>query len=459
MIINKNNKPISTLFIVLSTLFVIQCAPKPISNNTEKSTQNVTIVTKEKKDKEIYFDEDEIQFTNKTYVSNVKTVRLYKKDWELGDPVIELGSGEQLEMRWDVLDDQFTNYQYKIIHCDKDWNKSTLNEMEYMEGFNDNYVEYFENSFNSQQNYTHYAILFPNNLVSFKKSGNYIMMIYQENSPDQPVITRKFYISENTFTLDANVKYPTDVDERYYKQEVDFTAFFDAQEITNPYSNIHLEISQNHRPDNICKGLEPNFVKENQLVYNYDEENVFEGGNEFRHLDLTTHLQKTAHVRHFEYINDTLHGVILNDVNRRFLKYLQYEDINGRYIIKNLIGNNFNLESQYVMTHFSLPCPQQKPDGDVYIFGELSDNEIKPEFKMKYDKASKSYVGQAYLKQGYYNYNYLFVPDNAQSNFEMFEGTHFDTENEYIFKFYYSDPQNFYDRLMLYKIVNSRDTF
>ena len=56
--------------------------------------------------------------------------------------------------------------------------------------------------------------------------------------------------------------------------------------------------------------------------------------------------------------------VILNDVNRRFLKYLQYEDINGRYIIKNLIGNNLNLESQYVMTHFSLPCPQHKQDGD-----------------------------------------------------------------------------------------------
>ncbi len=442
-------------------LFVIRCAPKlnsATSNSSENYSKNLNL-DEEEIPSENYFDENDIQFTNKTYVDNIKTVRLYKKDWELGDPVIELGSGEQLEMRWDVLDDNFTNYQYKIIHCDKDWNKSSLNEMEYLEGFNDNYVEYFENSFNSQQNYTNYAILFPNNLISLKKSGNYIMLIYEENNPEQPVITRKFYVTENAFELEANVKYPSNVDDRYYKQEVDFTAFFDPQEITNPYSNIHIEISQNHRPDNICKGLEPNFVKENQLVYNYDEENVFEGGNEFRHLDLTTHLQKTAHIRHFEYINDTLHGVVLQDIDRRFLKYLQYEDINGRYIIKNLTGNNYNLESQYVMTHFSLPCEVQKTDGDVYLFGELTDNEIKKEYKLKYDKSAKTYFTKIYLKQGYYNYNYIFVPDDGEANFEMFEGSHFDTENEYIFKMYYRDPQNFYDRLMLYKIVNSRDTF
>jgi hypothetical protein len=459
MIINKEFKYKSTLFAVLSILFIIRCAPKPISNTSSKPEQIVTTVTDDKKNKDLYFDEDEIHFDNKTYLSSVKTVRLYKKNWELGDPVISLGTDEQLELRWDILDEEINNYQYKIIHCDKDWNKSSLNEMEYLEGFNDNYVEYVKNSFNAQQNYTHYAILFPNNLISFKKSGNYIIMVYQENNDDAPILTRKFYVSENAFTLTANVKYPTDVDERYYKQEVDFNAFFDPQEITNPYSNVYLEISQNHRPDNICKGLEPNFVKENQLVYNYDEETTFEGGNEFRHLDLTTHLQKTAHVRHFEYIKDTLHGIILNDINRRFLKYLQYEDINGRYIIKNLVGNDFNLESQYVMTHFTLPCEVEKLDGDVYIFGELSDNQIKKEFKMKYDAATKAYVGKAYLKQGYYNYNYLFVPDNGPSNFEMFEGTHFDTENDYIFKFYYRDPQNFYDRLMLYQIVNSRDTF
>ncbi len=455
MILNKGFALKITLFVITSTLFINRCAPKPISSSDEK----VTIDKEKIKKEESYYNEDDIQFANKTYVPNIKTVRMYKKDWELGDPVIELGSGEQLEMHWDLLDDERTNYQYKFIHCTKDWEKSPLNEMEYLEGFNDNYVEYAENSFNAQQNYTHYAIMFPNDLVSFKKSGNYIAVIYPENNEDFPVITRKFYVTENTFKVTGNVKYPTNVDDRYYKQEVDFEVLFNPQEITNPYSNVHLYLEQNYRQDNVCKGLEPTFVKENIMVYNYDDENVFEAANEFRHLDLTTHLNQTAHVRKFEFIKDTLHGYVLHDINRQFKKYLQYEDINGRYIIKNLHGNNFHLESQYVMTHFTLPCDAPKTNGDVYIYGALSDYEVKKEFKMTYDNVSKSYKGKAYLKQGYYNYMYLFVPDNASSNLETFEGTHFDTENEYIFKFYYRDPQNFYDRLMLFQIVNSRDTF
>ncbi len=41
----------------------------------------------------------------------------------------------------------------------------------------------------------------------------------------------------------------------------------------------------------------------------------------------------------------------------------------------------------------------------------------------------------------------------------LIEGTHFDTENEYIFKVYYKDPGEFYDRLLLYYTANSRDNF
>lgn len=433
MIINKVKKITSLLLVSLSTLIIVQFAYSQ------------------------EFDYETVEFTNKSFSIDVRTVRLYKLNWEQGDPVISLGTDEQLEMHWDVMNGDYNNYQYRILHCNRDWKISSLNEMEYLDGFNDNYVNYREKSYGTFLNYTHYAIAFPNDQVNLKKSGNYAIVIYPENHEDEPIITRRFYVTENAFQLEPNIHYPSDMDERYYRQEVDFNAYFNPQQIVNPYSNIHVYISQNHREDNICTGIEPNFVKENQLVYNYDDKNVFEGGNEFRHLDLTTHLNKTAQIREYVLEDDTIHAIMLNDLRRQFKKYLMYNDINGRFIIKTLNGQNYHLESQYVKVHFNLPYDSPLTEGDIYIYGELSDFQIKDEFRMRYNEKTKAYYANVLLKQGYYNYNYMFQPHYGQSNFETVEGTHFDTENEYTFKMYYSDPQNFYDRLMLYETVKSRN--
>jgi hypothetical protein len=79
---------------------------------------------------------------------------------------------------------------------------------------------------------------------------------------------------------------------------------------------------------------------------------------------------------------------------------------------------------------------------------------------MKYNTSKGSYEKELYLKQGYYNYLYLYVNDTAKSaDIRHIEGSHFDTENEYLFKVYYSDPGDFYDRLLLYHIANSRKSF
>lgn len=432
MIINNISTPISSVLLVLSMIFHSQFV----------KSQSI--------------DYYEHVFDNETFNASIKTVRLYKLNWEQGDPVINLGSGEQLEMHWDVMNENTVNFQYKIVHCNRDWEMSNLNEMEYLEGFNDNYVEYYENSYNTFQTYVHYAIAFPNDQIDFKKSGNYAIIIYPEGYENEPLITRRFYVTEGGFTLEPNFHYPSDVEERNYMQEVDYNIYFDPQVVTNPYDNVHVYISQNHREDNLCTGVEPNFVKENQLVYNYEGCNVFEGANEFRHLDLTTHLNKTAHVREYNLQGDTIHALLLNDIRRQFKQYVQYNDINGRYIIKTLNGKDYQLESQYVMTHFYLPYDQPLENGTLYVYGELSDWQVKDEFRMYYDEGSKTYYTNILLKQGYYNYNYMFVPEYGESTLETVEGTHNMTENEYVFRAYYSDPQNFYDRLMLYDIVKSR---
>ena len=55
-----------------------------------------------------------------------------------------------------------------------------------------------------------------------------------------------------------------------------------AYEINNPFGDIYTVITQNNRWDNAIVGLKPVFVKNDELIYDYEEENLFDGGNEYR---------------------------------------------------------------------------------------------------------------------------------------------------------------------------------
>jgi hypothetical protein len=454
MIINSGLKFWSLFFATWSTLGFCQCTVKHPASDVIKTEKSPRI----KEQKEI--EELPLIYDNLSYSDKVKTIRLHKKDWEQGDPVIILGSTDQLELRFDVLGGQLTNYQYRIIHCNRNWEQSNLGEMEYLDGFNDNYIEFHQYSFNALQNYVHYAQYFPNDLVRLTKSGNYMLIVYPEGNFEQPLFTRRFYVSEETASVKTHIKFPSNIEDRYYKHEIDFDIFFNPSDVFNPYDNIKVDLEQNHRHDNGIYDLAPNFIRDNQMTYNYDEQNVMEAGNEFRHLDLTTTRTRTAQVYKFETINDTINALVMNDLNRQYQKYLQYGDINGRYVIKSIDGNNFHQESQYVNVRFTLPYPEPLASGDIFIFGELSDWKIKNEFRMRYDYSIKAYRATLFLKQGYYNYAYLYAGDaNRAGLMSKIEGTHFDTENEYIFRVYYSDPQQAYDRLLGYHIANSRENF
>ena len=59
------------------------------------------------------------------------------------------------------------------------------------------------------------------------------------------------------------------------------------------------------------------------------------------------------------------------------------------------------------------------------------------------------------LKQGYYNYNYLFVPDgDTQGNSGRTDGNFYETENEYIILVYHRPNGGRYDKLVGYRRMN-----
>jgi len=70
---------------------------------------------------------------------------------------------------------------------------------------------------------------------------------------------------------------------------------------------------------------------------------------------------------------------------------------------------------------------------------------------------ARTWQTQLYLKSGYYNYIYLFVPEGSNvASADLIEGSHWETENRYTFYVYYQADKSSYDRIIGY---NSKYSF
>ncbi len=213
---------------------------------------------------------------------------------------------------------------------------------------------------------------------------------------------------------------------------------------------------QNNRWDNAIYTLEPRFVKQNELDYDYEYGNVFLGGNEFRMFD-TRDLNFTPEfmdsIRYYRG-DRREHAYTTPAVNRGFLAYIDRNDINGKRLINKSGFANSSYDADYESVHFSLPYEEPISGGDFYLSGALCDWKMTNRNKLKYNPVDKQYELKLYLKQGYYNYHYVFVKDGKrQADERLVEGTHALTENEYTIYVYHRGISDIYDRLVGMEVI------
>jgi hypothetical protein len=181
---------------------------------------------------------------------------------------------------------------------------------------------------------------------------------------------------------------------------------------------------------------------------------VFTGGNEFRFFDtkdLYNALQRVARIS----TRDSIFQVyITNDFDRSYTRYSTYFDINGHRRIRNQRGEDPLIESDYAEVHFHLNYNEDLTHGDLYLFGALSDWQFLPSHKMQRDE--RGYSATLLLKQGYYNYTYLFLRDGTYNGeTALIEGNYFETENDYYVLVYNRELGQRYDRLIGYQTGSS----
>ncbi len=447
------SKPSYRLSLVLLGIIMGFCIPQSLVAQRKKASVKDSLP----KASIEYFKENYLRAEDYVYKPNIKTVLFYREGFVLTSPVINLNGEEKLVLDFDDLDGTYKRMRYTLIHCDANWAPSDLLPNEYLNGFYDDDIRDYKFSFNTLQKYIHYTITLPTERMTPILSGNYLLKVYMEDNPDDLVLTRRMMIVDPKVTINAVVKQPTIVEYRNYKQEVDFSIDKTGYTINNPYQDLKIVLQQNGRWDNAITNLKPLYIKGDILDYNYEEENVFTGGNIFRWFDIKGMNFYTEFIQRI--VKDSIgYEVFLKDEERKTFKvFVSQKDINGRMFIKsddNIKDND--IEAEYVYVHFFLKYEAPLTGGSLYILGALTDWAYSKDAKLSYNYNRRGYEATLYLKQGYYNYQYVYLDNTSHAGDEtLVEGMHYETDNEYTIYAYTREQGKMYDVLVGVKQFNT----
>jgi hypothetical protein len=195
-------------------------------------------------------------------------------------------------------------------------------------------------------------------------------------------------------------------------------------------------------------------VYNDHFEYRFDASKDFEGGNEFRLIDIRNIWQQAGRIRNIERGKKQT-DILFSADNPRTSNYLSEQDMNGNFAISARGVNNPEISADYVWLTIPLVLKQPLEKGDIYLFGGLTDWRIQPEFKLSLLEEN-TYYSKIFLKQGVYDYIYV-IYDGQKIDEYALEGSYFETENYYTILVYYRGPVDRTDRLIGFKHINYYD--
>lgn len=387
--------------------------------------------------------------------SLIKTVQCYPADRPFDEPIIVLGSGQQLYFGFDDLSTDVNTYSYKILHCDPDWNSSNLSSFNYLTGFFVNPLNNYNYSTNNgKTQYTRFTLMLPNSDVGIKLSGNYLLQVVNDINPDSVVISQPFSVLESKVGISAALVNSSIPDKLNTSQQLNFTVNYDNLPISNPIRDVRTYVTQNQDP-NSRRNFTPTFVRQGQLVYGDGTNNLFNGLSPFRNFSCTSLVYYTQYVKDVIKGPDGMYNFILQPGTIP-TTYVSLPDRDGNFYIQAEDTQEPELGADYIVANFAAFYPKPIMDADVYVYGKFSGWKLSPELKMEYDLKNKAYTGQAVLKQGYYDYMYAVVPKGAKSpDLVTFQNNFYQTRNDYNIRFYQYDYNLGYFRFVGYQTIRN----
>jgi hypothetical protein len=367
-------------------------------------------------------------------------------------PIIELG--KRLQLSFDDINGDEADYFYTIEHFNFDWTPSDLSKGEYIDGFDDVRIDNYENSFTTLQLFSHYTLSIPNRETrAIQKSGNYLISVFDDDG--YIVFSRKFMVMERMVSVGVEIRRARKLKQIEEQQVVQFTVNSPSMLLINPKQNVKTVVLQNSNLKTAITNLKPQYTIGTELIYRYDQEAAFWGGNEFLFFDNKDIRAANNAIRRIE-LNDLYEHFLFTNINRSVRPYTYNPDINGNFQIRNLYTTqNQDIEAEYVIIHFNLQYFGDLGDKEIHIYGNFNNWTIDGTTYMRYNKESDTYKNARLFKQGFYNYKYVLVNRDGTIEQGPISGNFWETENQYTVLVYYRAPGARFDRLLGQGSANS----
>lgn len=387
--------------------------------------------------------------TQQIFNRNIKTLTLTVDDDPTLPPYLLYASRQYIDIEWDEMSHDYKRYRYHIDHCDWDWNMTDgIFESDYLEGLNDQLVEDFEKSFNTTQIYTHYRLRVPSKEIRLRLSGNYRVLIYEEDEEDTPVLEARFCIYECEAGIIAQLSSNTDIDFNDRHQQMTLSIGYGSLAVIDPEQELKVVVMQNRRWDSRVEGLIPNVRKPNGIEFTHNRNLIFPAGNEYHRFEILDVHRTATGVDRIDWFEPYYHATLFPAVIDHSYSYT--EDQNGVYVVRSSDNYDDWTTAEYVVVHFFLETPRLE-GGDVYVSGWWAGQTFNPDCKMEYDEARECYHAAILLKQGYYSYEFIQKDGLMQRTM----GSFYETENEYEVLVYFRQQGARYDRLSGFRLMHN----
>lgn len=393
-------------------------------------------------------------YRTQVFSSSIKTLQINRVDDNQSLPILELNGSHVLTVSFDEMSHLAHSYSYRVLHCNADWTLSDINSGEYLSGFTTGSVTDNALSVNTTVLYTHYVLSLPNNDMSFKISGNYVVQVYEDNNTDKPIAQACFYVVDPRISISGNIRGNTDTELSGRLQQLDFEVGLNGYSVRDASSEIKTVVRQNNRIDNQIFDIKPTFLSSSKLSYINNKALIFEGGNEYHRFDVSSVYGGGEGVDIIRYDQNNYHAFLFPNKIQTSRTYSQDQDVNGRFVVNMQRAQDDNVEADYMMVHITLPTKQPFFDGQVYACGEFNQNLMNETNRLKYDGTAEQYYLNLFVKQGGYNYQLWFVPKGERkANVERIDGSYWQTSNEYTVYVYHRAWGERYDRLVGVKTI------
>ena len=395
------------------------------------------------------------------YSPSIGSPQLYMAGNQLQYPILRLKSTDQMELHFDDLDDgAVKNYYCSFVLCNEDWTPADVSEFDYVKGFSQVRIDNYTISSIALTRYTHYQVTLPDPNAIPIHSGNYLLKVYLDGDTSKLAFTKRFLVVDSRVPVQCQLMQPQDNTLARAFQHFQLRVNAAAVNPTSPLDQIKVDVLQNNRWDNAMRNLKPTFATNNDLQYNNPDDLNFEGGSEWRWIDLQSFRFQTERLQSVSTTKTSTDIIAKPDGDRSQKEYFFYKDNNGNYFINTTEQYNPLYQTDFATVHFSFTPGGGAafPDKDVYMIGRFNGDAPNDSTRMAWNADKGRYERSFFMKQGYYNYAYVTVDRSdpaMKPSFAQTEGNHIDTENSYLILVYYRAPGARADELVGINRFNS----